>query len=320
MDKGGTVLGLLGEHRAIRMIRRLYPYTWPDDDSFYFDAGGSSILVTSDSITAGGHIPKGSDPMLVGSFFAAVNLSDIAAMGGRPLYFMDSLMLPKSTTSGYLSKVQLGIKRCLDRYNVKMAGGDLKQSKEMAMTGIVIGIAEKGRMLKRSGSRPGDLVCVTGSLGRNAAGYYLWKKTGSMKGARTLLDVEPRINEGLLLSRIGATSAIDLSDGVYSALFHLAEASGNGFEIEYSKLPLHGMARRMNRRYNIPIEELALNFGGDYQLLFTIPRRVYEMSAHLINKRGADFTVIGRVTRGNSYILKNGKKMIIEGHGYEHFR
>jgi thiamine-monophosphate kinase len=312
-------LGGLGERKIIRMIRRLYPYGWPDDDSYYFDVGRKRLLLTTDSIIEKVHFPRRSDPYLVGRFFAAVNLSDIAAMGGRPVYFMSSLMLPGSMRFGYLEKFERGMHSCLSKHGVKMTGGDIKQSKEIAMTGIVIGSSER-RLLKRSGSRRGDLLCVTGSLGKNAAGYYMWKRTGSADGIRLLLDVEPQVKAGIFISKIGASSAIDLSDGVYSAVKSLKEASGNGFEIDYSRLPLDKNAVAVNKRYGVAIEELALNFGGDYQLLFTIPKSAYLKALPLIRKNALKISVIGRVAGGKNVLIKNGRTRPISRSGYEHFR
>ena len=123
----------IGERKLIEMIRGAYGYTWPNSDSAYVDAGKNRILITNDAITQSTHMPSGADPVDIGYFFAAINLSDIAAMGGTPRYFMSSLILPPKLDSKYLIGLERGMRKCLDRYNVKMIGGDLKKGRELAL-------------------------------------------------------------------------------------------------------------------------------------------------------------------------------------------
>ncbi len=307
-------LGDIGERKAVDIIRGLYGYGWPYEDSFFFPSGNRYVLVTTDSITGSRHVPQGASPERVGYFLAAVNLSDIAAMAGRPLYLLTSLILPRGTTIDYLKGLERGIGRCLDRYGARMAGGDLKEG-PLALTGIAIGEVEKGRMLRRDSMHCGDLLCVTGRLGRNAAAYYMWKGTGQGRWAEAVLRIEPRIPEARLLARLGATSATDLSDGVYSSIAQLGGSSGRGFEIKYDSLPVDRLALKVGRSLGIGIEELALNFGGEYELLFTIPRDRYGEA-----RKRLDITCIGRVTKGSNILIKDGRRTRINDAGYEHFR
>ncbi len=311
-------IGKLGERKIIRLIRSVYRYKWPDSDAAYIDFGKKRILITTDSITRHSHIPNCAMPEDVGYFFAAINLSDIAAMGGTPKYFMSSFILPDSLDSDYLVSLEAGIRRCLSRYHVKMIGGDLKEGRELSMTGIAIGEVDKLKMMQRLRVRDGDAICVTGSLGGNAAGYYLWKR-GSKEGARKLLDVHPRINEGKFLSENGVRASIDLSDGVYSAISQLKDATGLGFEIYYDNVPVDKLARKLSLRYGTSLEQMCLNFGGDYELFFSIKESMLNALMRNAKRKRIRITRIGTVTGTDNFLVKGTKRERITKRGYEHF-
>lgn len=312
-------LGGMGERAIIEAIRKQYRYSWPDDDSAYIDMGSRYLLLTTDSISEKSHIPKGADSSNVGYFFAALNLSDIAAMGGKPEYFMAAMSFPKKMGVETLLQIEKGMRRCLDRYNVKLIGGDLKQSTEMHMTGVALGSVQKSRILKRDNIKRGDLLCVTGRLGKNAAAYYMWKRYGSKRWANMLIDIEPRVKEGMLIAEYGASAAIDLSDGVFSAVVQLMKLSGKGSEIDYSRIPVHREALAVNKRLGISIEDLALNFGGEYELMFTISKRKFNRLRHAAARRGFSISEIGRITGKKCILVKDGVHMEITKKGYEHF-
>ena len=309
-----------GERRLIARIRRFYGYSWPEDDCFYVRNGKNYLLMTTDSMTSLSHIPEGVSAESTGYFFAASNISDIAAMGGMPRYFMSAFIFPDKTRISYLDGIERGISKCLREYGVKMAGGDIKEGTEVNLTGFAMGEVEANRILRRTGMKTGDMLCVTGSLGKNAAGYYMWKRKKSARWAEVLMHILPRVREGRFISKNGATAAIDLSDGVYSAIGQLGKLNGIGFDIHYSKLPIAPLAQKVSRSLNISIEELALNFGGDYEILFTVPEAKFDSMYALSKKRGIKISCIGVVTKGTNRLINNGKPTRIAKSGYEHFR
>lgn len=311
-------LGSIGERAAIGRIRAAYGYGWPDSDCSYVPMGSKYLLVTTDSLAERTHVPRDASAEDVGYFFAAANLSDIAAMGGIPKYFMEALVLPRSMDAGYLDGMQRGIRRCLDKYGVRLIGGDLKEGTEMVMTGIAIGEVGRKRMMLRTRVRPGEALCVTGRLGRNAAGYHMWM-SGKPNGAHTLLGIEPRLQEGQFLSRNGIAAAMDLSDGVYSAIGQLNASTGHGFEISYDNIPVDPLAARVSESMGIDKEELCLNFGGEYELLFTAPQKKIRTLIRSAARRGLRISVIGRVSGSRNVLLRNGKRTGISKKGYEHF-
>jgi thiamine-monophosphate kinase len=313
------ILSKLGERNIIDKIRSAYDYEWVDDDCSYFLEKNKYILITVDSISKSMHIPDPVDPVKVGYFLAAITLSDIAAMGGIPRYFMSALTLPKNMDLQYLKKIEKGIAKCLYKYNTVMFGGDCKEGSELVMSGIGIGEVNKNRILKRDGMKVGDIICVTNSLGKNSAGYYLWKLKNSKKGAEKLLEVEPRIKEGLIISKHGATAAMDLSDGIYSSIAQLKKITGLGFFIDFSKIPVSPFAKKVHEELDISIEELTLNYGGDYELLFTISPEKWVALKKIAEKNNFKFTEIGHVKKGRNVLLKDGKEHEIKKRGYEHF-
>lgn len=308
----------IGERRSIEAIRNVYPYSWQDDDCYHFISGGEHMLITTDSMTPGQHLPKEADVEKMGYFFAATNLSDIAAMGGKPRYFMTALTMPRHTSIKYLKELERGMHKCLIRYGTRMVGGDLKEG-SFEMTGITIGEARKGELLRRKGTHLGDLLCVTGELGKNAGAYELWKRHRTRKWANAMIDVEPRIREGRIIAKAGATAAMDLSDGVNAATYQLGKINNCGFEIDYSALPIHRLALEASTRFGNSIEYLALDFGGEYELAFTISRRNFVKVAARMERQGMHVTAIGRATKAGRMLIKNGKRIKISSRGYEHF-
>lgn len=310
----------LGERSIISVIRKQYAYSWPDDDASLIDAGRDYAIITTDSISKQSHIPDGADHSKVGYYFAALNLSDIAAMGGTPKYFMAAMTLNRDMPLAELVKIQKGMRRCLDRYGVKLIGGDLKEGSQLSMAGIAIGTVQKKNVLLRSGARHGDLVCLTGKLGKNAAAYYMWKKHGGKKWAQLMIDIEPRVKEGMMIAEHGGSSAIDLSDGLNASVLNLNRISGKGFEIDYDRIPISSLARQVSKNLKIGLEELALNFGGEYELVFTISKRDFSRLGPAMTRRGFEVTVIGRVFGKDALLVKDGKRTVITKGGYEHFR
>ncbi len=307
----------LGERKIIKKLMDLYG-SIVEDDAFYFESCGEYVLVTTDSISKKTHIPDKVDPENAGYFFAALNLSDIAAMGGIPEFFMASYSMKRETDIDFFVNFNKGLKNCLDKYNVKMVGGDTKEGKEFVATGIAIGKVEKDRILKRNNVKNGDVVAVTNFLGKNSAGYYLWKN-GHSEGANILLDIEPRINEARELSSLGVKSAMDLSDGIFSIIYQLKNQTGLGFKIYYEKLPKHPLALKVMDEFNIPGEEILLNFGGEYEIFFTVNREIWKNVESGMKQKGYMVTSIGDVWEGENILVKDGKEVKIDKYGYEHF-
>ena len=291
---------------------------------------GEELVVTTDLSIAGRHFHlEWHPPEAAGHRTLARGLSDIAAMGARPIAAFLSLGLPQNLTlargrrAAWVDRFLDGFLALAGRHQTPLAGGDLAQS-PVAMADIVLlGAVPRGKALLRSGARPGDVVCVTGALGGAAAGLAVLRKLSARTMPATRksetttgplpahLWPQPRIAQGLWLRRrLVATAAIDLSDGLSTDLDHLCAESGVSAEIDADALPIHAGASM----------DQALHGGEDYELLFTtrpnesLPRSI----------AGIPVTAIGRIVnrrRGQSAIVLNdasGRHTLRRG-GWEHF-
>jgi len=273
------------------------------DDCAVLDLGSEYLLVTTDITNRGTHFPEGESEYDMGWYAAGINLSDIAAMGGTPLGMLFALAMPSETPWESASDLAKGIRDCCARYSVPVLGGDTKEHDTLTVSGTGVGIVPKRQTLWRKGARPGDIVVLSGQLGRPLL---------NLRNRASILKIEPRIREGQLLASSGAvTSCIDVSDGLSTSLHHLARAGDVGFEVDLDLLPF-------------PVElepkekELALHFGGDYELLFTVDPKKAD---RVFGTPQDEFTRIGQVTdeTGQVSITKDSRSEVLEDRGFEHF-
>jgi thiamine-monophosphate kinase len=268
------------------------------------------------------HIPKGMGPYDIGWSIIAVNLSDIAAMGGTPLGLVTAIGITRGHPIEFIEQMVDGMNDCARRFNTSIVGGDTKEHDDLVLCGTALGVVSKKGILLRKGAKPGDLIGVTGSLGRAGAGYFSLKKALNLKEAEDSLKRPwPRVKEGMAMSASGfVTSCMDISDGLSTSIFEMSRNSGLTYEIDYAKVPkakevdlaFHDLERQ---------KDLVLNFGDDYELLFTIKREAENDLAKLSEECGCPMTVIGKVTSGEENILiDSGTREKLENLGYEHFR
>lgn len=318
-------LGTLGEREAIRLIDRIVKSEATigiGDDCAAIDLGDRYLLVTTDMMVTKTHIPKGMGPYDIGWSLVAVNLSDIAAMGGRPLGVVTAIGITKGHPIDFLEQMVDGMNDCALRFGTSIVGGDTKEHDDLILCGTAVGEIAKDRILLRKGARAGDLIAVTGALGKAGSGFYSLKRGLNLKDAEDRLKRPwPRVKEGLVLSGSGiVTSCMDISDGLSSSIFELSRNSGMTHEVDYSKVPKApevDMAFQDAERK----KDLVLNFGDDFELLFTVRRERESELPALAEKAGCPITVIGKVTSGEENILvDNGMREKLENLGYEHFR
>jgi len=274
------------------------------DDAAVFTAGPRQcLLATVDVLNESVHFSlESTSPFLLGRKSLAVNISDIAAMGARPLYYLVGLSLPKHMSLDFVRELYRGMRSQAQRFNVALAGGDtVAASGGLSISITLLGQAEKRRVVYRSGARPGDLVFVSGTLGDSALGLRLLQQGTGVSARNHLirrhLDPEPRVALGRALAGAGlATSMIDISDGLAADLGHILEQSGAGAEVYLEKLPVSRSYRRDCPRLSDDFYAPALGGGEDYELLFTAsPRRRSAVEACAL-KAGTAVTCIGRIT------------------------
>jgi thiamine-monophosphate kinase len=253
----------------------------------------------------------------------AINLSDIAAMGGVPRYALIALALPDDTEVEAVTRLYGGMIELAYQHSVAIVGGNVSLSPAISITVTVLGNSPNNKILKRSTARPDDIIAVTGYPGSAAAGMEMLQKklvfppeaTAYLRGA--FLHPMPRLAEGQLLVRHGVTTAIDTSDGLLADLRHICEASRVSASVDTGRLPVHDT---LKKHFGKKALELALSGGEDYELLFSA-------SAEAIDRIKAEavcpVTGIGKITAGRPGKIDlfdaGGKPVDIGKTGWTHF-
>ena len=317
----------LGERKVIQIIYSILSKgneaIGIGDDCAAFPFEDKYFLVSTDMITEETHISKKMTPWQIGWFVVAINLSDIAAKGGKPLGLVLSLGLPKNTQEIYLKELIEGADFCATKYGTSIVGGDTKENQNVTICGTAFGIVKKDEFMSRKGAKPGDVVAVTGTLGKAGVGYYTLKNNiENKKIIKGLFEPMPRIKEGIILSSLKViNSCIDISDGLSSSLYQLKNLSNVGFKIEKEKIPLTQDLFKLENQKNLDIYKYGLHFGGDYELLLTVPSDKFEKVKRSIENIGSSLTSIGKVTNNkNVYLVDKTSKKILPDRGFEHFK
>jgi len=296
------------------------------DDAAVVEIKGK-LLVTTDLLVENVHFKRSyTKPEILGKKALAVNLSDIAAMGGIPRFCLVSLALPKTTEVNFVEGFYQGLKSMAKEYGVTLIGGDTTGAGSEIMVAVtVLGEALEEGVLTRSGAKPGDGVYVSGYLGDSAAGLYLLlkEKLGLLPEEvekyliSRHLEPEPRLELGQLLCREKfATSTNDLSDGLVKKLQEIARASGVEITINREKIPLSYALLTFCQQFTLKPLDLALHGGEDYELLFTVPAEKEEE----LFKLDLPLFKIGMVTGYNEQgIVKAEDGVVLQDRGFQHF-
>jgi thiamine-monophosphate kinase len=317
----------IGEREAIRRIQSMITKGKRDtgigDDCAAIDLGKKYLLVTTDMMAQRTHIPPQMTPYQIGWFLVAINLSDLAAKGGTPLGLVLSLGLPRKTTERFLFDLMRGADACATSFGMTIVGGDTKENTEITLCGAAFGLVKKAEFMPRFGASPGDIIAVTGTLGKAGAGYYALQNNFDRTLSQALFEPVPRVKEGRVLARQHCvTSSMDISDGLSSSLYQLQEINHVGFEITKKAIPLAAeLSRLSEKNRRIDPYQIAVHFGGDYELLVALPVASFEKTKKALQRTGTNLSSIGRVTRKKDIVLLDGaKKRILENKGYEHFK
>ncbi|ASJ14302.1 thiamine-phosphate kinase [Thermococcus radiotolerans] len=285
------------------------------DDAGAIRLGDEWVVATNDMLVRKTDVPDIMTPEQVGFKVVTMNVSDIAAMGARPVGFLFSLGVPQDIEMEYLEGVAEGIGKALEFYEVPVLSADTNEADDLIIDGIALGRTK--RLLTRSGAKPGDLVCVTGDIGRALAGLLVWRRGLDVPEKirepiyEKLLEPRARVQEGIELSGV-ANAAIDISDGLSKELHLLAEMSGVRIEVEAQKLPIRDEVGAVAEALGLDPIEMALASGEEFELIFTIP-------ASLLDECPVRCTVIGRVLEGAGvYITIDGKRQEMPVLGWEH--
>ncbi|UCF78525.1 MAG: thiamine-phosphate kinase [Candidatus Eiseniibacteriota bacterium] len=361
----GLPVSRVGETRLVERILSRFArargkgvVTGPGDDGAVIElVRGKRLVLTTDMLVEGTHFVLGwSSPYAVGFKAVTANLSDVAAMGARPLGIVVSLGIPSSLPVRAVDRIYSGISSALSLFGGELLGGDTVHSRAVTVCVSAVGELVGRAPLLRSGARPGHAVCVTGSLGSSCAGLMLLRKhfkAGRRSRSLALkswserdrrffkeklpasmrrdghacvskhLMPRPRVAEAEVLSLCGPSALIDISDGLLIDLGRVAAASGVGMLLREDDVPICRHCRSVAKKLRVSPYELAVSSGEEYELLFAMaPSRVRKTARALAERCGTTVTVIGDVVepaQGMCVVDAEGRKSRLPEKGFQHF-
>jgi len=307
-----------------------------DDAAVLNPTAGKVTLVSTDLLLEGVHFDLSYFPLKhLGYKAVSVNASDIYAMNGTPKQITVSVGMSSKFSVEAIAEIYEGINLACEKYKIDLVGGDTTASKQGLIISVtVIGEANENEVVYRNGAQEFDLICVSGDLGGAYAGYQLLEREKrvfidnpqmqpDLAGHDYILErqLKPEARKDIIeffkAMEIQPTSMIDMSDGLASELFHIAEQSKVGVTIYEDKIPIDATTYNMARELDLDPTLTALSGGEDYELLFTIKQSDYnKLENH------PDFTVIGHVTKaeeGLHMISKGGQKHALKAQGWKAF-
>lgn len=292
---------------------------------------GGATATSVDLLIEGVHFRRRTAPLrAVGHKALAAALSDLAAMGAAPGEAYVQLGLPEDVDEAGSLELADGIAAVAREHGVEVIGGDLSRAPTLILAITVVGHAgSAGDLVRRGGTRVGDLVCVTGELGGAAAGLALLERAG-LDGAvdpgqaaalrRRQLEPQPRLETGRALAAAGATAMIDISDGLGADAGHLVEASGVRLEIELARLPVQAGVAEVAAALETDAIDLAASGGEDYELLATLPPDAIDPARDTVEATGVRLAEVGQAVSGTGVVLRNADGSVREPSGFDQLR
>jgi len=329
----------IGKFGLLSRIARLLPSARDDtlvgvgdDVAVARPLAANYLLLTSDALVEGVHFLKDRiGAQELGWKLVAINVSDIASMDGEPRHLLLSLALPPDTDVAWVESLYAGVRDAAEGYSLDVAGGNTSRCPERIVLDVfLLGEVEPELLVRRSGARPGDALCVTGHLGDAAAGLALLLEPSltiapehtAVVSAAHLTPVA-RLREGRVIAAQGATAMIDISDGLASDVGHLATSSGVGACIGADRIPISDAALAVAGAAGPDALEWALSGGEDYELLFALPPDgVAELAGAVRSATGTPVSVIGEARRLEEgvVLVRDGVATPLSAGGWDHFR
>jgi thiamine-monophosphate kinase len=325
IDRLAAALGAPSDERLVVGI---------GDDAAVWRAGDAYVIGTTDTLVAGVHfLPDRVAWRDVGWKALAVNVSDVAAMGGTPSFALVTLCVPPETPAGTLDELYAGLRECAEVYGVTVAGGDIVSSSVFTVTVALAGaalVSDGGAplLLRRNAARPGDLIAVTGPLGGSAGGLRGLRE-GTQLEHPSLLEAHmhfwPRVDAGDIAVRAGIRSGVDISDGLVQDLAHICEASNVHAELRLDRVPLHP---DLIPAYPQDAPLMAATGGEDYELILVGSRGAIELAdsalrRHLELPDDEQLTIVGEITAGPADVRvldASGSEVKFARGGWDHLK
>ena len=325
--------GVNSEQKLINMIARRLTIRseriagWIGDDAAVVGSKGD-VVTTIDAFVDGVHFHRNWPMAAIGHKAMAATISDIAAMGVSPGEAFVALGIDRSASDADIDEIYSGMEEVAEKCEVTICGGDLTRSEMLFIALSVNGWApDAGQIVTRSGAKPDDLICVTGCLGGAGAGLKLLEGVETEISQAVRSDLvrrqqrpEPRVELGQALARSGATSMIDLSDGLATDARHLAEESGVTMKIELERLPLQEGVNEVATQLGLSAPEFAAQAGEDFELLATVSCEQKDRAEHAVQAAGGSLTWIGSAMHGEGRLRLIGLGSAeIDLSGFDHF-
>jgi thiamine-monophosphate kinase len=332
MDSADFKVSNIGEKGLIKKILSKSQKILNDDGAIINIKKNEDLIASSDMLIQSKHFPKEMSYYQMGFKSVTVNVSDLAAMGSKPLGFLLNIAIYKDLLVKDFDEIIKGVLDACNFYDIPLIGGDTNEANEIIISGTALGLNEKNKSLMKYGFNKGDLVCISGNIGLAALGFELLDKnlkidTYNLATEKALFPIA-KINEGLILKKIGASSLTDITDGLASELYDIldvdkkfSEKNGlnfsKGIMIYEDKLNVDEKFKKIVKSLNLNYLDLLLHTGEDFELLFTISPDKKEQL-----EKDMDFIVIGEINDSSKIeiTLINGKVSKLSSKGYEHLK
>ena len=303
--------------KYFRPLTNKFALNLKNDAAIFNQKSSFDLIISTDSLVEGIHFFGNEDPADIAKKSLRVNLSDMAAMGAKPIFYNLSLSVPKVKASQFIPKFVKGLQDDQEMFDIKLIGGDLTSSlKHINITITIFGKSSKGKSIPRNGAKIGDCLYVSGILGLSKIGldYYNSNFKEFQEAKRKYLLPQPRVDLGISLKNI-ANSMIDISDGLVQDATHLAKNSELTVELNLSKIPLPNI-NKIDKKL---ILDSALYGGDDYELLFSCDPRFENSLVKLSSKMNLKLTKIGIFKKFNKEFLKFKNNNSKPKNSYLHF-
>jgi len=333
----------LGEFGLIEHLTKSFTITKKEtkqsigDDAAIIDCGGKQQVISTDMLIENIHFDLMYAPLVhVGYKAIASNVSDICAMNVKASQVLVSIAISSKYSLQAVEELYVGVRAACEKYDLELIGGDTSTSVTGLVISItVIGYADEKYIVKRSGAKVGDLICVSGDLGGAYMGLQVLEREKQVfleskdmqpdlegkdyiVGRQLRPEARKDIIDLLEELQVIPSSMIDISDGLSSELFHLSKNSNVGVKIYEDKVPVDQQTYDTALEFNLSPTTCAMNGGEDYELLFTITQKDYDKI-----KNSMDLSVIGYCTdehEGRELITKSGNVVPLEAQGWENFK
>jgi len=321
-----ATVGDVGERRLIELMMRHLtampgmPIPFWDDVSAISLGDGRAAVLKTDMLVWETDVPPGMTPFQAARKAVVMNFSDLGSKGVRPIAFLPSLGIPRALSVEAVEEMARGFEAGAREHGGYVVGGDTNEACDVIITGMAYGVAEEG------GAEPGDILATTGLFGDTAAAFKIllegYEASEKLRDrlVRSVYMPKARVEEGIALAESGSTSSsIDSSDGLAVSLHDLSKSSGMGFRLE--RIPVSPNALEFAELHGLDPNELALQGGEEYELIFTIPPSRLNDARKALDGVGCELIEIGEVTAERRIVhVEGGVERPIEARGWEHFR